>query len=103
MASQILRVIRAGAGASGAMVKNWSSAFAGNWTFLVDQHSGRFQAGSGAMPMYVPPAFREHDLAALHGTIRDARLASLVTATAEGLEDPAGVAADQAVAALIPA
>jgi transcriptional regulator len=35
--------------------------------------------------MYVPPAFREDDLAALHGTIRDARLANLVTATEEGL------------------
>jgi transcriptional regulator len=35
--------------------------------------------------MYVPPAFREDELAALHGTIRDARLANLVTATAEGL------------------
>lgn len=35
--------------------------------------------------MYVPPAFREDDLAALHGAMRDARLANLVTATAEGL------------------
>ena len=35
--------------------------------------------------MYVPPPFREADLAALHGTIRAARLANLVTATAEGL------------------
>ena len=35
--------------------------------------------------MYVPPAFREEDLAALHGVIREARLANLVTATAEGL------------------
>ncbi len=35
--------------------------------------------------MYVPPAFREEDLSALHGTMRDARLASLVTATDEGL------------------
>lgn len=35
--------------------------------------------------MYVPPAFREDDLAALHATISDARLANLVTATAEGL------------------
>ncbi|MBI0434994.1 FMN-binding negative transcriptional regulator [Roseomonas sp. KE0001] len=35
--------------------------------------------------MYVPPAFREDDLAALHGTIREARLATLVTATSEGL------------------
>ncbi len=35
--------------------------------------------------MYVPPAFREDDLAALHGIMREARLASLVTATAEGL------------------
>jgi transcriptional regulator len=35
--------------------------------------------------MYVPPAFREEDLTALHGTMRDARLANLVTATAEGL------------------
>ena len=35
--------------------------------------------------MYVPPAFREEDSAALHATIRAARLANLVTATAEGL------------------
>ncbi|PHK94863.1 transcriptional regulator [Pseudoroseomonas rhizosphaerae] len=35
--------------------------------------------------MYVPPAFREDDRAALHGMMRDARLANLVTATAEGL------------------
>ena len=35
--------------------------------------------------MYVPPAFREDDLAALHGTMREARLANLVTGTAEGL------------------
>jgi len=35
--------------------------------------------------MYVPPAFREDDLAALHGTMRQARLANLVTASADGL------------------
>jgi transcriptional regulator len=35
--------------------------------------------------MYVPPTFREDDLAALHATMRDARLANLVTATVEGL------------------
>jgi transcriptional regulator len=35
--------------------------------------------------MYVPPAFREDDLAALHVTMREARLANLVTATDEGL------------------
>jgi len=35
--------------------------------------------------MYVPPAFREHDLAVLHAMMRDVRLANLVTATAEGL------------------
>jgi transcriptional regulator len=35
--------------------------------------------------MYVPPAFREDDLAAQHKTMREARLASLVTFTAEGL------------------
>ena len=35
--------------------------------------------------MYVPPAFREDDLAALHATMREARLANLVTATAGGL------------------
>ena len=35
--------------------------------------------------MHVPPAFREDDLAALHGTMRDVPLANLVTATAEGL------------------
>jgi transcriptional regulator len=35
--------------------------------------------------MYVPPAFREDDLTALHATMREARLASLVTGTDEGL------------------
>ena len=35
--------------------------------------------------MYVPPAFREDDLPTLHATMRAARLASLVTATDEGL------------------
>ncbi|KAA2212377.1 FMN-binding negative transcriptional regulator [Teichococcus oryzae] len=35
--------------------------------------------------MYVPPAFRDTELASLHGAIRAARLANLVTATAEGL------------------
>lgn len=35
--------------------------------------------------MYVPPAFREDDLATLHGLMRGAGLATLVTATAEGL------------------
>jgi transcriptional regulator len=35
--------------------------------------------------MYIPPAFREDDLSALHAVIRRARLANLVTATAEGL------------------
>jgi transcriptional regulator len=35
--------------------------------------------------MYMPPAFRDDDLAGLHATVRAARLCSLVTATAEGL------------------
>jgi transcriptional regulator len=35
--------------------------------------------------MYVPPAFRDNDLAVLHGVIREARLSSFVTATTEGL------------------
>ncbi|EKF18015.1 FMN-binding negative transcriptional regulator [Nitratireductor pacificus] len=35
--------------------------------------------------MYVPPAFKEEDQAALHEAMRTARLASFVTATAEGL------------------
>ncbi len=35
--------------------------------------------------MYIPPAFRENDLAAMHETMRAARLANLVTATADGL------------------
>ena len=35
--------------------------------------------------MYVPPAFREDDPAALHAVIREARLSSFVTATKEGL------------------
>jgi transcriptional regulator len=35
--------------------------------------------------MYTPPAFKENDLVAMHDTMRAARLANLVTATAEGL------------------
>ena len=35
--------------------------------------------------MYVPPAFREDDLPALHATMREARLSNFVTATADGL------------------
>ena len=35
--------------------------------------------------MYVPPAFREDDLAAIHATIEQARLSHLVTATEQGL------------------
>ena len=35
--------------------------------------------------MYVPPAFREADRAVIHATMRAAGLASLVTATADGL------------------
>lgn len=35
--------------------------------------------------MYIPAAFRDDDLAALHATIENARLATLVTATADGM------------------
>ena len=35
--------------------------------------------------MYVPPAFRVEDLPTLHAAMRDARIANLVTATADGL------------------
>ncbi|MBB3771907.1 transcriptional regulator [Angulomicrobium tetraedrale] len=35
--------------------------------------------------MYIPPAFREDDPAILRSILRDARLSTLVTATAEGL------------------
>jgi transcriptional regulator len=42
-------------------------------------------ADLGAASMYVPAAFREDDPAALHGIMRAARLATLVTATADGL------------------
>jgi transcriptional regulator len=35
--------------------------------------------------MYIPPAFREDDKESIRATIRAARLATLVTATAEGL------------------
>jgi transcriptional regulator len=39
----------------------------------------------GATPMYIPAAFREDDLPALHEAMREARLVNLVTATVEGL------------------
>lgn len=35
--------------------------------------------------MYTPPAFRMDELADIHGAMREARAATLVTATAEGL------------------
>ena len=35
--------------------------------------------------MYVPPAFRDDDLSSIHAAMRAARLANLVTATANGL------------------
>jgi transcriptional regulator len=35
--------------------------------------------------MYVPPAFRDEDIASLHAAMRAARLCSFVTATAQGL------------------
>jgi transcriptional regulator len=35
--------------------------------------------------MYIPPAFRETELSAIHATMRACRLPTLVTATAEGL------------------
>lgn len=35
--------------------------------------------------MYIPPAFREDDIAVLHAEMRAVRLAQLVTATADGL------------------
>ena len=35
--------------------------------------------------MYIPPAFRDDDLTSLHATIREARLANLITMTADGL------------------
>ncbi len=35
--------------------------------------------------MYIPPAFREHDTAAMHAIIDDARLANLVTYSVDGL------------------
>lgn len=34
--------------------------------------------------MYIPPVFREDDLAAIHETMRSGRLANLITATADG-------------------
>jgi transcriptional regulator len=35
--------------------------------------------------MYVPPAFQEEDIATVHAAIRAARLATLITATEEGM------------------
>lgn len=49
------------------------------------QSEAMFQVHPGAAPMYVPPVFREDDLAALHATMREVPLANLVTATDEGL------------------
>ena len=34
--------------------------------------------------MYVPPAFKDDDVESIRATIRNARLANLVTATADG-------------------
>src|ERR1700760_2898576 len=38
----------------------------------------------GEPAMYVPPAFKDDDLDSIRATIRSARLANLVTATADG-------------------
>src|SRR5262249_27694182 len=35
--------------------------------------------------MYIPPAFQEEDITTVHAAIRAARLATLITATSEGL------------------
>jgi transcriptional regulator len=35
--------------------------------------------------MYIPPAFKDDDIESIRSTIRDARLANLVTSTADGL------------------
>jgi transcriptional regulator len=35
--------------------------------------------------MYIPPAFADDDIESIRSTIRDARLANLVTSTADGL------------------
>src|SRR5205814_3633036 len=39
---------------------------------------------TGIRAMYIPPAFRDDDIASIQAAIRDARLGSLVTATADG-------------------
>lgn len=39
---------------------------------------------SKELPMYIPPAFHENDLPALHDTMRAARLCNFVTATNDG-------------------
>jgi transcriptional regulator len=44
-----------------------------------------YPAAEELSPMYTPPAFRIDDLADLHRTMREARSATLVTATEEGL------------------
>jgi transcriptional regulator len=36
--------------------------------------------------MYIPPAFRDDDLASLHATIRAAQLANFVTNTSQGID-----------------
>jgi transcriptional regulator len=48
------------------------------------QFAGMAGRQQGDAAMYVPPAFREDDLAALHATMRAARLCNLVAATADG-------------------
>jgi transcriptional regulator len=53
--------------------------------FILSQLLPIFQSNTGASCMYATPAFREHDLPALHATMREARRANLVTATDEGL------------------
>jgi transcriptional regulator len=37
------------------------------------------------LPMYIPPAYRDDDLPRIHQTVREVRLATLVTATEGGL------------------
>ena len=82
IASQIRRVTGAAAGATDVMTANWLTDYEKNWTFLMGQLGVIVQAQMDP-PMYVPPAFREDDLAALQETMRGARLTNFITATGE--------------------
>jgi transcriptional regulator len=64
---------------------NWPMSNLLNWLFSTSQIAGIYPCNARSFAMYTPPAFRDDDKESLVATIRAARLANFVTATADGL------------------